>query len=357
MNIRLQFLAALILALALVTSFARANDSPPLNWALAFENDLLSGDQRDKDYTYGINLAFTGPDVDRLKLEPSRWQAFIDEQLQSLFSEQMFLKQMLPEHNNLVFSRQTVEYGLYGFTPDDINVSAVQRDDRPYASLIYAQSARETIDVLNNTSWAQSLSVGVLGLNFVGSLQQSFHSLTDSSEAKGWRHQISDGGEPTAKYSIARQKFWSPTNRHWEVKTTAQVSLGYLTEMSYGLSIRAGDIRSAWWGFKPELVSYGERSNINSNNNWVAEHFFWAGISVKARAYNAFLQGQFRHSDHTYNSDDLRHVLVEGWIGYTIGFNNGYRVSYGIRGHSSEIENGKGDRNLVWGGLVLSKSL
>lgn len=351
MNIRRQVLAALIIALSLVTALVRANDLPPLNWALAFENDLLAGDERDKDYTYGINLAFTGPEVDRLPFEPSRLQAAMDKFVQPLLPASK-----LSEANRVSLVRNTVEYGLYGFTPDDITVSEVQSNDRPYASLIYAQSSTETIDVLNNVSWAQSLSVGLLGLNFVGSLQQSFHSTTDSSEAKGWGHQISDGGELTAKYSIARQKFWSPAN-HWEIKTTAQASLGYITEASYGISLRAGNIRSAWWGFKPELVSYGERSNINSNNNWVAESFFWAGFSIKARAYNVFLQGQFRDSDHTYDKGELNHYFVEAWLGYTIGLRNGYRISYGLRGHSSEIEEGKGDRNLVWGGLVFSKSL
>lgn len=347
MNIRRQFFLALLLAFVVVTPLVKADQAAPLNWALAFENDVMAGGQRDRDYTYGLNLAFTGPGLDRLKFEPSRLQSLIDQQINA----------WLPSSSSTRFSRRSVEYGLYGFTPDNISVSTPQLDDRPYASLIYAQSASESVDILNNTGWTQSLSVGVLGLNFVGSLQRQVHSLIDSTDAKGWNHQISDGGELTAKYTLARHRYWTPGKANWEIKTTAQASLGYISEVSYAISLRAGNIRSAWWSFKPELVSYGERSNIHSSTNWVAEHYFWAGISVKARAYNVFLQGQFRDSDHTFATNELHHGLVEVWAGYTIGLNNGYRVSYSLRGHSSEIKEGAGDRNLLWGGLTFSKTL
>ena len=82
-----------------------------------------------------------------------------------------------------------------------------------------------------------------------------------------------------------------------------------------------------------------------------------AGFAIKARAYNAFLQGQFRDSSVTYEQAELRPWLVEAWAGYTFAFQNGYRISYLIRGHSSEIRQGAGDRNLIWGGLIIARNI
>jgi hypothetical protein len=45
-----------------------------------------------------------------------------------------------------------------------------------------------------------------------------------------------------------------------------------------------------------------------------AELFAFVGARAKVRAYNAFLQGQFRHSD-TYSEDSLNQLLGEAWIG------------------------------------------
>ena len=70
-----------------------------------------------------------------------------------------------------------------------------------------------------------------------------------------------------------------------------------------------------------------------------------------------FLQGQFRDSTHTYSHDELRPLIAEAWAGYTFAFKSGYRVSYVLRGQSSEIKQGDGDRNIIWGGLVISKTI
>jgi hypothetical protein len=88
----------------------------------------------------------------------------------------------------------------------------------------------------------------------------------------------------------------------------------------------------------------------------VSEHYFWTGISLKARAYNAFLQGQFKDSEVTYDSDELNHGIVEAWVGYTVALAEGYSFTYSIRGHTSELKQGVGDRNVLWGGLQITKT-
>ncbi|PCK07251.1 MAG: hypothetical protein COA42_15275 [Alteromonadaceae bacterium] len=58
----------------------------------------------------------------------------------------------------------------------------------------------------------------------------------------------------------------------------------------------------------------------------------------------------------TFNSDELNHAIAEAWIGYTLAFENGYRISYSLRGHTTEVKSGTGKRHILWGGLTLARN-
>lgn len=315
------------------------------SWAFAFDNDLLAPGHRDRDYTYGINLTYSGADASDAAISLKLPLAFID---RSLGIENL----PATSHNNY-----SVESGLFGFTPGDIEELQLNRSDRPYASLVYLSSSHEQIDNKNNIAWKTSLVIGALGLSLVGDLQNTAHKEISGEEARGWNHQISDGGELTARYVVARQHYLASFSDSVEMKSTLQASLGYLTETSWSLSIRDGKISSPWASFNPDLISYGEKSTYSSSIFSVNEHYFWAGVTLKARFYNAFLQGQLRHSDLTYSYAELRPIIAEGWLGYTYAFRQGYRVSYVLRAQTSEIKRGDGDRSVVWGGLIFAKTI
>lgn len=312
-------------------------------WALSFENDLLAGGARDKDFTYGLNFVHKGERSRRWLPNPSPLHSRLDAVLG------------FHKPSGLQLRGHSLELGLYGFTPEDISQAEAIEDDRPYASLVYATSTHSSLNVESDDALSSSLSVGVLGLNVVGELQNSLHESVDGKTAQGWGTQVSDGGEPTFRYALAKQTLLPTESEGFEAKSTLQVSLGYITETSYSLSFRKGQLNSRWWAFDPELTLYGE--NSSPGNSQVGEHYWWGGIALKARAYNSFLQGQFRHSEHTYEFSQLRHVLLEAWAGYTVSFAQHYRFSYLLRAHSSEIREGAGDRSLVWGGVILSKNL
>lgn len=319
--------------------------NPTKSWAFAFDNDVLVPGGRDQDYTYGINFTQTGSLVRNASISLNRPLLALDNWLGN---KRNFLS--LQE----TFSR---EIGVFGFTPEDISVAQANPSDRPYASLVYLSSSREQIDLVDNIAWKSTLTLGVLGLGIVGELQNLVHEATSSERPQGWDNQISDGGELTGRYVIAQQKYLGGFSDHLEVKSTTQASVGYLTEASWSLSFRRGRIHSPWSSFNPELASYGEKSSYSSDAKPVTERYFWAGIALKARAYNAFLQGQFRDSAVNYNHNQLNPLLIEAWAGYTFAFRQGYRISYVLRGHSSEIKEGAGDRNLLWGGIIIARSL
>lgn len=314
---------------------SRADSRVSERWAVGFDNDFLVPGNRDQDYTYGISaLRATDAATPGFATRPLRW---IDD-LVGLDAA----------------TRRGVEFGLYGFTPEDIENTAANAQDRPYASLVYAATRSERIYPLTGTVVSSQLTLGVLGLDLVGDLQKGLHSVLDGDAPQGWRHQISQGGEPTLRYSLARQQLLSIPTDKLELKHTQGISVGYITEASWGLSFRTGQLNSHWHNFHPEQASYAETSAQLSSRS--PERFFWAGIAVKARLYNAFLQGQWRESAVKYTSDELCHLVVEAWAGYTHGFTNGFFISYGLRGHTSEIRHGDGDRNVIWGGLMIGRN-
>jgi hypothetical protein len=318
---------------------------PTRSWAFAFDNDLLVPGHRDQDYTYGLNFTQTGVNARDANISLNRPLLILDSWLGF-------------EHSTIsIQETYSREFGAFGFTPEDITVSAANINDRPYASLVYLSSSREQVDLVNNTAWKSTLTIGALGLGLVGELQNIAHRGTAGKEALGWNNQISEGGELTGRYVLARQKYFANFSDNVEVKSTLQTSIGYLTEASWSLSLRTGNIHSPWSSFNPELASYGEKSSYSSNAKAISEHYFWAGVAVKARAYNSFLQGQFRASAVTYEHSQLNPVLVEAWAGYTFAFQQGYRISYVLRGHTSEIKEGAGDRNLSWGGIIIARSI
>src|SRR5690606_31970296 len=121
-------------------------------------------------------------------------------------------------------------FGLYGFTPEDIEREDANPADRPYASLVYASTRAERVYPMEGKVVSSQLTLGVLGLDVVGDLQKGLHNVIEGDSPRGWRHQISDGGEPTLRYSLARQNLLSAPTDGFEIKHTQSVSVGYLTE-------------------------------------------------------------------------------------------------------------------------------
>lgn len=320
-----------------------ATSSGVSSWAFAFDNDILVPGSRDQDYTYGFNLTFAGKRVENQWASLHRPLDWIN------------------EHTGLNVRAKSsieagkIEYGLFGFTPEDISQSQALSDDRPYSSLVYISSSRENYRPHSEVSWQSTLTIGVLGLDIVGDIQEAVHSSYGGSKPRGWGHQISEGGELTARYGISRQSLVSKSDSGMELKSTLQGSLGYITEVSWSLSARSGKINTPWVSFNPELTSYGEKSIPNTRVR-VSERYAWAGVSFKLRAYNAFLEGQFKDSTFTYDSDEINRGIVEAWLGYTLALSNGYSFTYSIRGHTSELKHGTGNRDVLWGGVLISRT-
>jgi hypothetical protein len=133
----------------------------------------------------------------------------------------------------------------------------------------------------------------------------------------------------------------------------AGFSVGYVTEGILGISVRTGILRTPWWSFNVHNSNYGEKSNISVPiSKSLDEVFLVAGANVKLRAYNVFLQGQFRNSAVTYSSREVEPLVYETWLGVGCEFSSGIRLAYLVRQQTSELKTGTANRGFTYGELI-----
>jgi len=319
-------------------------------WAFYVDNDALSPKGGDRDYTGGFSLTLSG------RRARDAWWSL--DGLRGSVDHVLGLDKLYADRE---LTRHSVEVGATVFTPGDLANPALQVGDRPYASLIYVAHTAVQVAPARDVAYLSTLTLGLLGLPIVGDAQKALHRAVGATQPLGWENQISNGGEPTLRYSVARVK------RSWagdlggvdgEMTTTWRASVGYITEASYGVATRFGAFRTPWWSYNPQIAEYAEKSiPVVASEGGGAEHYAWGGFNLKARAYNAFLQGQFRESAVTFSSSELNHLIAEAWLGYTWATAGGWRFSYVLRAQSPEVRSGPANRTETWGGIILSYAL
>jgi hypothetical protein len=319
--------------------------------SVVLDEHLLTSSGRDSDYNGGGEITFSGSKAIRW----GRWLdgllGFIDQGLGIGESESGSLRQ--PSH--------ALAAGLLIFTPRDLQSHEVVVGDRPYASLFFLSSGRQYAVSDSNVAYNSSLTIGFLGLAAAESVQRALHDITGSTQPEGWSHQISSGGEPTARFNVARQSLIGEyRGAKWDVdgKWTVAGSIGTVTEATVGANFRWGHIRSPWWAVAPEQSTYVQETlPAPPRLSGDSEFFLLIGTRFKLRAYNAFLEGQFRESDLRYSSASLNRSLGEAWTGFEFRTNSGWAVRYLARWESAELRSGIGSRSITWGSLEIAKSL
>jgi hypothetical protein len=142
-------------------------------------------------------------------------------------------------------------------------------------------------------------------------------------------------------------------DRPYSLRYGVGASIGFLSDLSAELVLRSGPLRAQWWSAPPMSSGYGGQPAILANPGADSSRavIFEAGIQSRLRLYNAFLQGQFGHSDVTFSSNELERVLVEGWVGMAFQLKSGLELGYTIRRQSREIAHTTGTRAFTWGQL------
>jgi hypothetical protein len=309
------------------------------SWTMAVENDVFSGSHRDADYTGGFLFTLSGPTASSAWLSLDRVLGAID----SLW---------LPDRGSDPSSKAGLQFGLQAWTPNDTEASAPIYDDRPYASLISWTSTRMTVGSDSEPAYASSLTLGFLGANFAKDVHKGVHKVFGNGGApQGYSHQISAGGEPTLMYALRRQSLLGSgrlgdmsTDFKWGVGG----SVGYITEATLSASGRIGRFSTPWWSMSSENTAYF------APHGSAGDLYLSYGATGKLRGYNVLLQGQFRPSDVTFNSDDVEPLIAEGWFAVTWGITNSSTLSYLLRYQTADIKHGTGSRNYGYGGIYFN---
>jgi hypothetical protein len=255
----------------------------------------------------------------------------------------------------------SMQFGLLVYTPEQVSIIEPIFDDHPYSNLIFMANSRQWLSDDNKSVTRSMFLLGLLGTNTAKTLQSTLHSLIDVEEANGWHNQISDGGEPTFRYSLSRTRFlktnYAKNFASYDISATVETNIGYTTDVNAGISLRLGRINSLGWLSLPEPSDHFTAAYpplILHSGNRKTELFLMAGANLRLRAYNVFLQGQFRDGNVTYAYDELNPLIGEAWIGAGLAFDNGWQASFVIRGRTREFEANQ-SANHAWGGLTLSR--
>lgn len=319
---------------------------------LVLDEHLLTDGTRDQDYNGGGELTFSGRQAG-----PPAW---LDRALGLI--DQSTCPGTRFAGPGWWTSGHAFAAGLLVFTPRNLDASAPVPGDRPYASEFFLSAGRRYTSPDADVAYDSSLTIGVLGLPAAASVQRALHRITGSVQPQGWSHQISAGGEPTARYSAERQALvgdFGSGGLHGDSKWTLSGSLGTVTEGSVALNARWGRVESPFWAFAPEENMYVQETQPLPPTLGVdapAEIFAFAGARAKVRVYDAYLQGQFRQSDLTYSEGSLNHLLGEAWAGVELRTSSGWALQYLARWESPELKRGVGSRSIVWGSFEVSKS-
>lgn len=253
--------------------------------------------------------------------------------------------------NKIVYSFML---GTLAYTPDDLSNTQPIYDDRPYSSLIYLSNKRVRTDGKN--ALAAEVLLGLMGSKLPGEFQAGFHSMyrdafdlepaDDPVEPKGWRHQISDGGELTLRLRLTNSRLQEKLSipKYLDVTTTMGLSLGFQTNANLGFAMRAGKLRSPFWSLPYDPVNRGNFVPAKAEDEW----YFWSAFNARFVGYDALLQGQFRYSDVKFSYDEIEHVVYDGGIGLTLGFDESQlTISANMKSADLKIL----PRNQVWGSI------
>lgn len=325
----------------------------------------------DRNYTMGLAFQASGAWVKHLHLSDplDALDALtgvnrLRQATQALARDEILRKERWAESHSLML-------GNGAFTPDNLNTAMPLHDDRPYASLLYLAVGHSTIFPGNAQRrahvWRSEISVGVLGLHVADWAQTKIHAaMREASGGQtpyaplGWSNQISEGGEPTFKYMVAHLRELSASSFH-DLSLTFDLNAGYYTNTAAGALMRLGRIRSNAWSLNTNPIGSANQAEaasgccapIRARNTF--EVYAYAAGRMRLVAYNALLQGQFRHSEVRLSAGEIERLVGEFETGVVLG-GAGVSVTFMVIGGRTpeyQLPN-VAPRTHTWGGVYLT---
>ena len=226
-----------------------------------------------------------------------------------------FLQDYAPYQNteqNPVRSAAGFSLGQQIYTPNNIQIEALQPDDRAYAgwlygSVFYQRANNQHFDHLQ-------LDLGVIGPSALSEVTQSaIHSLFQIQEPKGWDTQLKDEVGFNFKYNH-KWKF-NVIGHGFEDRFRVQVipsigaTLGNLNrDVSIGSMLRVGyNLPNDFGpGRIDDLPSYTHTSYRTDKARWdVYNAYVFAGYQSSYVQHDTFIQGNNYHDSHSQELENF----------------------------------------------------
>ncbi len=279
----------LLLPIFLLSGTAMAADDmtrhePDTNSGITFalENDLFNG--RDDGYTNGVRAAYMSPED-----EMPYW--------------------LSSTVNNIPFfardghKRWHLEVGQSMFAPEDLTISTLQANDRPYAGWLYG-----SVGVISDTGSRLDnlqLTLGMVGpASGAAEAQRVVHKIVGAPIPQGWGHQLNN--EPGVMLTYERK--WrnmyelTPFGMGVDITPSMGGSVGNVyTHASVGAIARIGYDLPSDYGppvIRPNLPG-SDFFKPSGNVSW----YFFAGVEGRAVGHNIFLDGNSFTESHSVDKN------------------------------------------------------
>lgn len=303
--------------------------------SLSVENDVLGGGT-DQYYTSGVRLTYFNVNT---PVPP-----VVDEMADAIPSFDL---------NETTSTFFTLGQNIY--TPENIEVSANQEDDRPWAAFLYGSVGLATLE--DNHIDELEVTLGVVGPEALGEQSQKFihEHITDSPTPRGWTNQLDF--EPGL--IVSAQRRWPRFYRHdfdtalgdyrFQIEPNVNVSLGNIyTYAGGGFAFSFGPdveiIQDKPPRVRPAMPGSGYFETPEEGWGWL----IFAGLDGRAVARDIFLDGNTFKESH---SVDKKYFVGDASAGIAFTYDQ-YRLSYSINARSKEFD-GQEDPS-VFGSLTLS---
>lgn len=299
--------------------------------SLSVENDLIGGGT-DQFYTSGVRLTYFNAGMDSPEI--------IDT-----------LDKLLPmfKINETTSTYFTLGHNIY--TPEDITIASLQKDDRPWAAFLYTSIGLSTVE--RNHIDDIEVTLGVVGPDAFGEdIQRFVHkNISDSPTPEGWDNQI----EFEPGVILSWQRRWPAAlaldagdyRLAFEPNVNASIGNVY-TYAGAGVMVSFGPYQGYLQDAPPKVRPSSPGSGYFETPDQGWSWYVFAGADGRAVARNIFLDGNtFRDSD----SVDKEIFVGDLTAGLALTLDR-YRLAYSINSRSDEFKGQSGDS--VFGSVTLS---
>jgi len=251
-------------------------------------------------------------------------------------------------------------FGQDFYTPIDISIAKVQKNDRPYAGYLYFSIKNVSNSYTQESRLSTVYSIGVIGpLSFSAQVQERFHAFQGSGVPTGWNTQIANdvGFNIRLNYEkrIMQPNAFIDLIGYMDANTFSTISNNFATGLHYRFGL-FNDYFTNTTGKKPNKALWEQLSDANCSyycdaikRDW--QFYGYIITNLTSLLDNSFLEGGIinRSSVHTLHTDDIKRFYFQGEFGLRISA-HGIDITYAQLFRTAEFVRAK---NSYWGKIQL----